>query len=58
MVSKGVGWVRFEEPASAAKCIDELQGKEYKTNKLYAGLRGAPKKKTEGEVGSRIQMGA
>ncbi len=35
--SKGFAFVNFKEPESAAKCVAELQNKEYKTKNLYAG---------------------
>ena len=49
-MSKGFGFINFKEPESAARCVDTLQGKEYKTKTLYAGRA---QKKMERQVGLR-----
>ncbi|WVN87543.1 polyadenylate-binding protein, cytoplasmic and nuclear [Cryptococcus depauperatus CBS 7841] len=48
-VSKGFGFVNFEDHTSARECVDELNDKEVKGKKLYAG-RAQTKAEREAEL--------
>jgi len=51
--SKGFGFVNFKEPDAAAKCVESLQGREYKGKTLYASRA---QKKTERQAEQKAKL--